>query len=79
MGPADPGPTGVDLDNWLGDANLPQTVTLSGANLFRNNTATGLLVESLGTISVSNVFSDGNGADGVRLSNDHSSSVGASS
>jgi hypothetical protein len=75
-GASGPGTHGVDLDNWLGDANLPQTVTLSGANLFRNNTATGLLVESLGTISVNSVFSDGNGTDGIRLSNDHSGSVG---
>jgi len=49
---------------------------LSGNNLFRNNQDTGLTVESLGTITANNLFSDGNGADGVRLSNDHAGSVG---
>jgi hypothetical protein len=68
----DPGPglragIGVYLDNT--DAATPQPVSVSGANLFNDNTSTGLIVNSHGMIRAGNLSARGNGAWGVQLSN----------
>lgn len=63
--------TGATLDN--SGASSAQKVSLTGANLFRDNRSTGLVVYSNGAISASNLTASGNGTggsgEGVLLAN----------
>jgi hypothetical protein len=69
---------GVFIDNEQGDATLAKTVTLNGVNTFSGNRESGLVVSSLGTITVNNVTANNNvGGWGVNLRNDNGSSTGS--
>lgn len=57
-------------------ASGPQSVTITGTNVFNLNQGTGLAVNSLGAVSLSNATANGNGTDttghGVYLANNNS-------
>lgn len=68
------GGDGVYLDN--NDGFLPRSVVVSTNDNFQWNEGYGLYVESLGAITVSNLFAEGNDLDGVYLSNIFAGAVG---
>jgi len=59
--------TGASLNNSSG--SIAKAVTLTGTNTFDANTAYGLYSDSLGAITVNNLFAWGNTYDGVYLFN----------
>jgi hypothetical protein len=61
------------LDNSAG--NLPRAVNLLGANVFNDN-GTGLRVDSLGLITVSNLYAENNDNSGVELYNNYPLATG---
>lgn len=60
---------GVQVDNNSGLSAVAQAVTFYLNNTFNNNTLSGLVVNSYGLITVSNVTANYNNADGVQLNN----------
>jgi len=67
--------SGLEVDNYTG-ASLLKSVTISGNNDFNGNGGDGLLVNSLGAITVNNVRASDNGGFGAYLDNNHGSAVG---
>lgn len=67
---------GLWVQNQTG--TLPKAVTISGANSFSYNTGGGgLTINSLGAITLNNVYADGNGGGhGAELKNDYLGAVG---
>ena len=69
-----------DLNSNACDATLPRAVTLTGNNSFDNNYTYGLVVNSLGAITVNNANADNNGDnngnDGMGLWNSFPGAVG---
>lgn len=58
---------GANLSNL--DAPFPKGITFGGANVFENNTGYGLLIKSLGTITVNNLAASYNVGYGAKLDN----------
>ena len=66
---------GVFLDN--SDAASPKGITLTGVNIFNENSGHGLDLQSDGAILVNNLTANKNSGNGVSLKNDSSGAVGA--
>ncbi len=63
---------GAVLDNYQGGSStIPKAVTLTGTQNLYNNQGTGLRVDSLGAIALSNLSTSGNVVDGAYLGNDY--------
>ena len=65
-----------DLNANQCDATLPRAITLIGNNTFNNNFTYGLVVNSLGAITVNNVNANNNGEEGMGLWNSFPGAVG---
>src|SRR5690606_36629048 len=67
---------GMNIQNNYAGATAPKPVTLSGINVFENNSRTGLYIVSYGTVSTSSITSIGNGfglgGNGVYIGNPNS-------
>jgi hypothetical protein len=58
------GGNGVTVTNTFGDFDVPQTVTISGTNIFNDNDDFGLIVTSYGAITLNSTTANGNGVGG---------------
>ncbi len=57
------------------NAAVPNGITLTGTNLFNDNTAVGLNVTTFGPIKVSNIYANSNGSAGAQVINDSSNTL----
>ncbi|MBL8098036.1 MAG: hypothetical protein JNK81_02585 [Anaerolineales bacterium] len=64
---------GVLIDNTYG--SVPKSVTFTGTNTFNNNGSNGLVITSLGAITLSNVTANDNSSYGANLTNTSASAA----
>lgn len=64
------GDNGVDIENDHDEAK-PFNVTITGVNIFNDNSNDGLNIFSYGSILLSNLTANENGSDGIDLDNDN--------
>jgi hypothetical protein len=65
---------GVEVNNHTG--SLPRAVVVNGSNNIHGNVSTGLVVLSLGAVTLNNIHASGNTIHGAYIYNDYSNAVG---
>lgn len=63
------GGSGLYIDNTSGTNTAPKPVTLTGTNVFSNNTSSGLIIFTYGAVTTNNLTVLSNGGFGVEINN----------